>query len=628
MNYKNKIIYFSGVLIAFFFAYLSPSAQSGIDEIVLENQSQKGVEKYKQENYKQALYIFENLFRIRYEYPSKDIVHLMYGKTLYKLGRYEQAKKVQKDFLLMYPDNTLTDYARHNLGEIYYRLGEFPKATREFLSVAVNAKSAPLRSKGLTLAGYILENKITLDDIRKQRNETLNIIEKAFLTLKLSENLYLRGAGGLAKKEAKSFLAEFRNPPFKEEIKRISKGKFRETEGAVNIGVLLPLTGEYAENGLNLLRGIKTAFNEQPEEVKKKVKLTIIDNESDQVKTVELMLKLSNDPSILAVIGPMMSDNATAASAIANSRNLPMISPTATKDGIAGLGFYSFQSNSDLTVKGRSLAKYAIDSLSLRRIAILSPANDYGKQMTDSFALEIDALGGEIVAQSWYYGEPKNLRLQFNEFRRIGFRIHEELYPTEEPPDSFDILTDTTLTDSVKMEMLTALSKPMEEIDSGKVVLDVIDGFYLPIEFGEIKYIAPQFAFWNFKTQILGGQNWYDEEILMDKAIARYLDGAIFSSDIYRGVDNEALEELRKKYQKTFGEDPYRTDIFGYDCLNLVLHLIKNNVRTRELFIRRLNRINDFNGVAGLIDFTGESQRVNNYVHILKFVDKNIIKIN
>ena len=628
MNYLNKIIYFSGVLIAFSFAHVSLTAQSGIDEIVLANQSQKGVEEYKHRNYEQALNIFENLFQIRYEYPSKDIVHLMYGKTLYKLGEYEHAKQVQKDFLLFYPDNTLTDFARNNLGEIYYRLGEFPKATREFLSVAVNAKSAPLRSKGLTLAGYILENKVTLDDIRKQRNETLNIIEKSFLTLKLSENLYLRGAGDLAKKEARSFLSEYRDPPFKEEIERISKGKFREPESVVNIGVLLPLSGEYSENGLNLLRGIKTAFDEQPEEVKKKVILTIIDNESDQVKTVESMLKLSNDPSILAVIGPMMSDNATAASAIANSKNLPMISPTATKDGIAGLGFYSFQSNSDLTVKGRSLAKYAIDSLSLRRIAILSPANDYGKQMTDSFALEIDALGGEIVAQSWYYGEPINLRLQFNEFRRIGFRIHEELYPKEEPPDSFDILSDTTLTDSVKTDLLIELSKPVEEIDSGKVILDVIDGFYLPIEFGEIKYIAPQFAFWNFETQILGGQNWYDEEILMDKAIARYLNGAIFSSDIYRGVDNEALEELRKKYQESFGEYPHRTDIFGYDCLNMVLHLIKDNVRTRELFIQRLNRIDNFNGVAGLIDFTGESQRVNNSIHILKFEDKNIIKIN
>ena len=114
----------------------------------------------------------------------------------------------------------------------------------------------------------------------------------------------------------------------------------------------------------------------------------------------------------------------------------------------------------------------------------------------------------------------------------------------------------------------------------------------------------------------------------MDKAISRYLDGAIFSSDIYRGVDNVALEELRSKYQELFGEYPYRTDIFGYDCLNMVLQLIKDNVRTRELFIQRLNRIDDFKGVAGVIDFTGESQRVNNSVHILKFKNKNIIKIN
>ncbi len=74
----NKINYFSGVLIAISFAYAGLSAQSGIDEIVLENQSQKGVEEYKHGNYEQALNIFENLFRIRYEYPSKDIVYLMY----------------------------------------------------------------------------------------------------------------------------------------------------------------------------------------------------------------------------------------------------------------------------------------------------------------------------------------------------------------------------------------------------------------------------------------------------------------------------------------------------------------------------------------------------------------------
>jgi len=621
-----RIFILVSLLILTLFAVAFP--QSGIDAIAVESLAINSVEQYKKGNYDQALLILEELQKIRFEYPSNKVVHFMLGKTLYKLKYYERAKTIQKDFLFNYPNSVLADFVRHNLGEIYYRLGEYPKAMREFLSVAVDAKSAPLRSKGLTLAGHILESKVTLDDMRKQRNQTINIIEKAFLTLKLSENLYMRGAGDLARAEAREFLSEHKNPPFKEEIQRISKGKFFEREHTVTIGVLLPLTGEHSENGLNILRGIKTAYEDQPEEFRKKIKLTIIDNESDQVKTVKSMVSLAEDPSVLMVIGPMISDNATAAAAIANSYGLPMISPTATKEGISGLGSYSFQANSDLTVRGKSLAKFAVDSLGLKRIAILSPADKYGKEMTDSFAREVDELGGEIVAQSWYYGVPENLRLQFNQIRRIGFRIHEELYPPEIPPDSAEILADTTLSDSLVLAMLEDLSKPPEEIDSSKIILDVIDGFYLPIQFGEIKYIAPQFAFWNFKTQILGGQNWYDEELLNDRDISRYLDGTIFSSDIYRGSGNEKLLGLKLKYNELYGEEPFRTDIFGYDCLNLVLEIIKQKVSTRNRFVEKLNNVSDYVGVAGNIDFTGDSKRVNDFMHILKFENKAIEKIN
>ena len=628
MNLR-KISHCSGglFLISLFVCSLS-FAQTGIDNLAVESLSKKAVEEYKNGEYSSALSILEDLYKIKFQYHSKSIVHLMYGKTLYKLGELERAKSVQKDFLLNRPNDPLSYNARHNLGEIYYRLGEYPLAIREFLTVAVNAKRAPLRSKGLTLAGYILENKVTLDDIRKHRRETVNIVEKAYLTLKLSENLYKMGATELAKKEAASFLANYRNPPFKEDIKRIRDGKLLQGTSTVNIGVLLPLTGENAENGLSILRGIKTAFNEKPPEFRKMFRLTIKDNESDQVKTVKEMIKFADDPSVMVVIGPMMSNNATAAAAIANSAGLPMISPTATREGIAGIGSFSFQANSDLTVRGKSLAKFAIDSLGLKRIAILSPANDYGKQMTDSFAREIDAQGGEIVAQSWYYGEPKNLGLQFKQFRRIGFRIHEELYPTEEPLDSAGILADTTLSDSVLMEMLSELSKPPEEIDSGKVILDVIDGFYLPIEYGEIKYLAPQFAFWNFKTQILGGQNWYDEELLSDKDISRYLDGVAFTSDIYRGPENLALQNLKNRYKELYNEEPFRTDIFGYDCLNMVLQLIGDKIRTRENFIQKISELNNFQGVSGMIDFSGAAKRVNNSIHILQFSNNEIVKIN
>ena len=176
--------------------------------------------------------------------------------------------------------------------------------------------------------------------------------------------------------------------------------------------------------------------------------------------------------------------------------------------------------------------------------------------------------------------------------------------------------------------MLAELSRPPKEVDSSKIILDVIDGFYLPIQFGEIKYIAPQFAFWNFKTQILGGQNWYDEELLNDRDISRYLDGTIFSSDIYRGSGNEELSAFQTKYNELYGEEPYRTDIFGYDCLTLVLDIVNQKVSTRNRFIEKLNSVSDYKGVAGSIDFTGESKRVNDFIHILKFENKTIEKIN
>lgn len=603
-------------------------AQTDIDKIAVNNLTKKAINAYKKGEYQAALTIFEDVHNLDKRYPDKEIVHFMLGKTYYKLQKYELAAETQSEFFLRYANHRLSDFVRYNLGEIYYRQGKYPLSIKQFLDVAVNSESASLRSKGMTMAGHVLDSKVTLEDIRRLRDRSLDNTERAFLTVKISQGLYAKNAGDLARKEARSFLEKHKNTPYKKELARLGNGSYEPKISVVNIGVLLPLSGDFSENGLNILRGIQTAFNAKSDEIKKQINFTIIDNESDQVKTVQAMMKFADDPSILAVIGPMLSENTTAAAAIANAEGIPLISPTATKDGIAGLGEYSFQMNIDLEGRGRNLAQFARDSLNIERVAILSPADAYGKQMTDSFAKEFDHLGGRIVSQSWYYGEPQNLRAQFAQLRRTGFQLMEELFPTEAPPDTFEILEDTTLTDSVKLVMLKKLAMPKEEIDSSKITLDVIDGFYLPIQFGEIEFIAPQFAFWNLRTQILGGQNWYDDEALRDKDISKYLEGLVFSSDIYREEDNFALNELDTLYQKTYGVPPARTDIFGYDCFNLVADVIEGGAVSREIMSEHLSEVGDFKGVAGIVDFTGVKKRVNSAVHILRLRDKTVTKIN
>ena len=116
--------------------------------------------------------------------------------------------------------------------------------------------------------------------------------------------------------------------------------------------------------------------------------------------------------------------------------------------------------------------------------------------------------------------------------------------------------------------------------------------------------------------------------MLSDKDISRYLDGVIFTSDIYRGPENLALQNLKNRYKELYNDEPIRTDIFGYDCLNMVLQLIGDKVRTRENFIQKIIELNNFQGVSGMIDFTGVSKRVNNSIHILQFSNKEIVKIN
>ena len=100
MNLR-KISQYSGGLFLISLSVCSLSfAQTDIDKLAVENLSKKAVEEYKKGEYSSALSILEDLYKIRFKYRSKNIVHLMYGKTLYKLGELERAKSVQKDFLL------------------------------------------------------------------------------------------------------------------------------------------------------------------------------------------------------------------------------------------------------------------------------------------------------------------------------------------------------------------------------------------------------------------------------------------------------------------------------------------------------------------------------------------------
>jgi branched-chain amino acid transport system substrate-binding protein len=179
----------------------------------------------------------------------------------------------------------------------------------------------------------------------------------------------------------------------------------------INIGAVVPLTGRYAAGGEQVKNGYELAVadinNAGGIEIngqKIPLKLTILDDESDATKTVQRMETLYNDNNIVAYLGGFGSDLHAAAAAIAEKNKTPYLGVAFALYNVHQKGFqYLFSP----FPKSPSIAKALfemIDTLDPKptKYAIFAESTDWGKEMGDLWRAEIEARGGELVADEGY----------------------------------------------------------------------------------------------------------------------------------------------------------------------------------------------------------------------------------
>src|SRR5206468_10234864 len=103
-----------------------------------------------------------------------------------------------------------------------------------------------------------------------------------------------------------------------------------------------------------------------------------------------------------AVIGPLLSREVKAVAAAADAYEVVFITPTATLPEVQPLGQYLFNTAVNSRALVRDLATYATGPLGWKRFCHLPPRDQYGAEMTQAFAAEINRLGGEIIAVDTY----------------------------------------------------------------------------------------------------------------------------------------------------------------------------------------------------------------------------------
>jgi branched-chain amino acid transport system substrate-binding protein len=270
---------------------------------------------------------------------------------------------------------------------------------------------------------------------------------------------------------------------------------------------------------------------------------------------------------------------------------------------VAAVGATVFQLNSNLERKGEALAQYAFEILGLRTFATLAPADEYGQQMTNSFTSKIDQLGGRIIAQGWYYGNPEDLGRQFKAIREAAFAF-----------DSTDVAA-----------LLKAAGEKGQNLDERDIPVQSIDGVFFPIYADHIKYVAPQFALNNIRAQILGGEYWDNLEALQAPQVQRYVDGVVFVSDYFPDEQNSKFRDFRAEFRLQMKRTPERWEAFGYDAFNLLAEIVKSGAKSSQQIGAALNELSAYEGVKGKIAFKGNN-RVNKEVNFLQFLNGRIIK--
>ena len=171
------------------------------------------------------------------------------------------------------------------------------------------------------------------------------------------------------------------------------------------VGVAGPMTGQYATYGASHKAGAQIAIDELNAAGGVnggQASMAIGDDLGDPQQAVLVAQGFIDDKNIVVVDGHQFSGATIAAAAKYQAAGLPMISPSATNPDISTLGNYIWRICMTDAVQGAGLAKYSVNTLGKKNIAVIYDNSDYGRGLADAYDSGVQAAGGTIVAKQQY----------------------------------------------------------------------------------------------------------------------------------------------------------------------------------------------------------------------------------
>ena len=330
------------------------------------------------------------------------------------------------------------------------------------------------------------------------------------------------------------------------------------------LGHVGSMSGNEATFGLSTDRGIRLALDEQnaKDGVKgKKLALKTLDNQGKPEESAVAATRLITEDRVTVLLGEVASSRSLAMAPIADTRKVPMISPSSTNPKVTKDGDrtrpYVFRVCFIDPFQGTVMAKFARDTMKITRVAVFRDVgNDYSVGLANFFSAKFKELGGQIVADESYKAGDQDFKSALTVIRG---RNPEAIY---------------------------------------------VPGYYT-----DVALIARQARELGMKQPLMGGDGW-DSSKLYEIAQGA-LDGSFFSNHYSHENPSPVIQDFVRRYKESFGEVPDGLAAMGYDAARVAIDAMQRAPELTGDAIRdAIAQTKDFDGVTGRISIDEDHNAV------------------
>ncbi|MEN8160489.1 MAG: penicillin-binding protein activator, partial [Myxococcota bacterium] len=312
------------------------------------------------------------------------------------------------------------------------------------------------------------------------------------------------------------------------------------------LGVVLPLSGSVAGYAAEALRGIQLAAGVAEGEPthREGPRLVVRDSAGDPGAAADAVRELADDPRVLAILGPLLPEEAEAAAQAATERGVPLLS-LSRREGLAVGKPGVLRVGTSPRLEAELLAEHAIHSAGQRRFAILYPDDAFGRALRAAFWDAVDARGGDVVAVGRYPVDASDFAAPIR--RMIGY----ELLPPGAPQRLAERERMLKRAKRLPREEAEKLRRKAAELTApdGEPLPPYVDfeAVFIPDTHQAAGLIAPHLAFHEVRgVSLLGPSAWNHPGLL--ELGGRHMDGAVFPAAYHAAITAPNVVTFGERY--------------------------------------------------------------------------------